>query len=718
VSTRNKSEFDAKSTARKKLKKTATHTKLKTAPRIRPTPIQIPDAKGSIAKIRKTFSTPLSKFTIDDADERMGALEKFRRMATVIQDSNDAITFQDLEGNILAWNRGAETMYGYTEIEALNMNIVDTVPNEYQEEARQFLSSLKRGELVPNLETKRKHKEGRIIDVWLTNTKLTDDRGHLTGIATTERDITQRKRAEASQYARSLIEASLDPLVTISPDGKITDVNEGSIKVTGVPREILVGTDFSDYFTEPEKAREGYQQVFANGFVTDYPLTIRHKDGRLTDVLYNASVYKDAGGSVLGVFAAARDVTERKRIAGELAETLVLAQQARADADKSNLAKDEFLAMLSHELRTPLTSILSWAQLLRMGKLDAQKTKRGIELVEQSAKAQGQLIDDLLDISRIQAGKLNLSVRVVDPEKIISAAIDATRSLAASKSVQIEVTVEPSIIMISADPIRLQQILWNLITNAIKFSAQGGKVWITVDKVSGEAEDCVRFQVRDKGKGIRKEFLPIIFERFTQIDSTSTRAYGGLGLGLAIVKDLTEMHNGTVNVESLGESMGSTFSVLFPLKSKAKLDTPEAEAEAEVEAEAEAEADVSLKGLRVLVVEDDQSSRDVLAVILQSFGAEVKAAASVSQALAIFEDFNPDVLVSDIAVPVEDGYSLIAKVRAMKSKLGKIPALALTAYAGTEDVQRAHLAGFNAHVAKPADANKLALAIARLAGRR
>lgn len=242
-------------------------------------------------------------------------LEKFRRMATVIKDSNDAITFQDLDGNILAWNQGAEKMYGYSETEALRMNIVDTVPLEYQEQARQFLYSLKRGELVPNLETKRRHKNGRIIDVWLTNTKLTDEKGALTGIATTERDISQSNYFTASsQYARSLIEASLDPLVTISLEGKITDVNNATIEITGLSRKALIGSDFPNYFSEPDKARDGYRQVFAKGSVTDYPLTLQGKDGKRTDVLYNASIYKDLKGNVLGVVSTARDVTAQRQL--------------------------------------------------------------------------------------------------------------------------------------------------------------------------------------------------------------------------------------------------------------------------------------------------------------------------------------------------------------------------------------------------------------------
>ncbi|MGK5084367.1 CheR family methyltransferase [Bdellovibrionota bacterium FG-1] len=409
------------------------------------------------------------------------------------------------------------------------------------------------------------------------------------------------------------------------------------------------------------------------------------------------------GTNEAAVLLAIEDVTDQRNSENQRAQLLVNEQ-------KANQAKDEFLATLSHELRTPLTAILSWSQLLRTGKLDAEKIRRGNEIVEQSARAQAQLIDDLLDISRIQAGKLNLIIQKIDPSKIISSAIDSTRSLAANKSIQIETEIDPSVKTIFADPNRLQQILWNLATNSIKFSSQGGRIWIKLDRITSPVGERIQFQVRDNGKGIKQEFMPALFERFTQVDSTTTRAYGGLGLGLAIVRKLVEMHGGTVEVESAGEGKGATFTVCLPVEPTAKFNT--------AEAEAEAEAGVTLRGLRILVVDDDANAREVFSVMLQTFGAEVKIAESARQALALFEEYKPDVLVSDIAMPIEDGYSLIGKIRALKSKLAKTPALALTAYAGREDIQRAHLAGFQSHVSKPVDANKLALAIARVAARK
>ncbi len=380
---------------------------------------------------------------------------------------------------------------------------------------------------------------------------------------------------------------------------------------------------------------------------------------------------------------------------------------------QANLVKDDFLATLSHELRTPLTAILSWVQLLRRGKLDPEKENHGLEILEQSAKAQGQLIDDLLDISMIQAGKLKLNIQKIDPVKVTYEAIEAAQGLAASKSIQFEVAADPAIKHCFADPARVKQILWNLIANSVKFSPQGSKVWIGLDRNVSEAGERIRIQVRDNGKGINPEFMPSIFERFTQADCTSTRTYSGLGLGLAIVRKLVEMHDGNVSVESPGEGKGATFTISLPVKPKNEIEMKNAEVLA---SEPEAQAEVSLRGLRILIVDDEASAREVLTFILESFGAEVKSADSASVALTILERFKPDVLVSDIAMPKEDGYFLIGEIRRLNSELRKTPALALTAYAGREDIERVNIAGFQSHIAKPVDANKLVRAIARLAG--
>ena len=405
-----------------------------------------------------------------------------------------------------------------------------------------------------------------------------------------------------------------------------------------------------------------------------------------------------AGSGETAALLVIEDVTEQMQMQRDRLEIFQKEQ-------KANRIKDEFLAILSHELRTPLTTILAWSQMLLKGTLDAEKTKRAIEVVEQSAKAQGQLIDDLLDISRIQSGKLHLSIQEIDPSKVLSNAIEATRVLAVKKSIHLETHIDPSLQIMLADPIRLQQIFWNLITNSIKFSSVGGKIWIEIQKTIVDKDDWIRIQVKDNGKGIKSEFLPHLFERFTQVDSSSTRAYGGLGLGLAIVKKLVEMHGGSILAESPGEEQGATFTVLIPAK-KIISDRIIANQSETFDID-----ERCLQDLKVLVVEDDPNSREVFTIMLLSFGAIVKSAGSASEGLELFKEFRPDVLVSDIAMPGEDGYSLITKIRSQNSK---IPALALTAHASQQDVERALKAGYNAHVAKPVGANKLAFSVSRI----
>jgi two-component system CheB/CheR fusion protein len=540
----------------------------------------------------------------------------------------------------------------------------------------------------------------------------------------TERRRSQEDLKDSEEKYRNLVASAYDGVMVVRRDGTIEFANIKLEKMFGYEPGELLNQPYDKLIADRDRPNhEGYHDQYMaipiqREMGEGLDLVGRRKDGSEFPVDISLSPFTMK--SEIFVNCVVRDISRFKDIENERLQLLAREKSSRQEAESANRSKDDFLATLSHELRTPLSAILSWSELISSGKLDAEKTKHGIEVMKQSARAQSQLIDDLLEISRIQAGKLNLSIQKADPEKIISAAIDATRNLAASKSIQIATDIDPAIKQIFADPTRLQQILWNLITNSIKFSPQGGRISIRLNLVTSPSGERIQLQVQDKGKGIKPEFVPIIFERFSQLDSTTTRAYGGLGLGLAIVRKLVEMHEGTVTVESKGEGQGATFTVTLPSRTSATVNSAKAEAEAmaEAEAEAEAKAKVSLHGLKIMVVEDDASSRDVFSVMLQSFGGEVMTADSAKQALALIKEFKPDVLVSDIAMPDEDGYSLIRKIRALKGKLGKTPALALTAYAAREDIERAHLAGFEAHLAKPAEAHKLALAIARLAGKK
>jgi two-component system CheB/CheR fusion protein len=394
---------------------------------------------------------------------------------------------------------------------------------------------------------------------------------------------------------------------------------------------------------------------------------------------------------------------------------------AKSEAEKANRAKDLFLATLSHELRTPLSSMLSWSQMLTSGSLTAEKMKRGAEIIENSAKLQAQLINDLLDVSRIVSGKLSLEMAEIDPAECIIAAIDAIRPIAEAKSIEVEALFAPNVGMVMADTVRLQQVFWNLLSNAVKFSAPESKVSVKLEHINskdGERAKAV-IKVSDSGKGIAAEFLPQIFERFSQEDDSSVRLHGGLGLGLAIVRNLVELQGGTVLAESLGDKLGATFTVTMPVISDRVVQrSPPLKSNSSLKRNSSVKsAPIRLDGLRALIVDDEANAREAFSEVLSSFGAEIKAAGSAKEGLYIFEQFRPHVLISDIAMPVEDGYSLIRKIRTLSpAQGGNTPAIAMTAYAGVDDVRRALSAGFQTHLPKPVDGLELAKAIVALAG--
>ena len=379
-------------------------------------------------------------------------------------------------------------------------------------------------------------------------------------------------------------------------------------------------------------------------------------------------------------------------------------QKARLDAEAANRAKDEFIAMISHELRTPLGAILIWAQLLRTEELDAAATSRAVGMIERSTKTLAQLIDDLLDVSRIIAGKLTFEARPVDLKYVVEAAADAAQPAAQTRGVTIERLVEPAVPAISGDAGRLQQVVGNLVANAIKFTPEGGRIRVTLERVAGHA----RVRVADTGIGINPEFLPFIFERFRQADTTSTRKQKGLGLGLAIARHIVEMHGGSIEAESKGEGEGSTFTVTLPLAARE-------EAAPASEEDAAGDASATLAGVRILVVDDEEDAREAMVVLLRQAGATVESAGSAPQAMDVLRVRTPDLLLSDIAMPGEDGYSLIRQVRALPGdRGGRVPAAALTAYATLDDRRKALQAGYNDHIPKPVDPSRLIATVSSL----
>jgi PAS domain S-box-containing protein len=407
---------------------------------------------------------------------------------------------------------------------------------------------------------------------------------------------------------------------------------------------------------------------------------------------------------------------ERKRIEEERRLLLAGEQELRRQAEEANKIKDEFLAMLSHELRTPLNAILGWSNLLRGGQLDTEGSLRALETIERNARSQSQLIDDLLDISRIITGKLRLEVRPIELSSIIEASVDAVRPAAEAKNIRLQVLLDSGADAVSGDADRLQQIVWNLLTNAVKFTPKDGRVQVRLERVNSHVE----ITVSDTGKGIEPEFLPHVFDRFRQADQSSTRRYGGLGLGLSIVRQLTEMHGGSVSAQSEGEGKGTSFTVKLPRR----ISVPSMEKTGEARVHPTAggsfkfECAPELSGLSVLVVDDEADARELLRQILEGCGSQVITAGSAAEAIAAFENAPPDILVSDIGMPDEDGYSLIRRIRALPAdKGGRTPAIALTAYARVEDRVRALTAGFQVHVPKPIEPVELAAVVASLAGR-
>ena len=425
---------------------------------------------------------------------------------------------------------------------------------------------------------------------------------------------------------------------------------------------------------------------------------------------------KNIEASVAQTEAARLHVEELSRYISELQRSeeareqlLLRAERARNDAEAANRIKDEFLATLSHELRTPLTSLLGWSSVLRESSRDENVLAQGLEAIDRNARVQAQLIDDLLDVSRIVSGKLNLDVRPLDICAVTRAAINVVQPAAHAKGITLDYWAQPGLGAISADSARLQQIIWNLLSNAVKFTPQGGKISVRVQRDGPNA----KVTVVDTGQGIDREFLPRVFDRFRQADSSTTRSFGGLGLGLAIVRHLVELHGGTVWADSEGVGKGATFSASFPLLSD------RAEPITILHSgEVHATELRSLDGLRVLLVDDERETREIISTVVQRTGAEVKACTSAREALSELLEWRPDVILSDIAMPDEDGYSFIGRVRALPSNEGgSTPAAALTAYAREEDRRQALAAGYQMHIAKPIGAGQLVTMIAKLAGR-
>jgi signal transduction histidine kinase/ActR/RegA family two-component response regulator len=494
----------------------------------------------------------------------------------------------------------------------------------------------------------------------------------------------------------------------------------------------VVGRNLLEVYTELEKRRldrhykwvlEGQTRVLSqrlHGHLL--PLPTKPNLSGFSEMQQTARISPllDDAGCVIGTVTVIEDVTERVAREAELqaevdARTRALAREksARQEAEEANHLKDEFLATVSHELRTPLTAILGWSNMLLTGSLDEAGRTRALETIHRNAQSQNQLISDLLDVSRIISGKLRLDLRTVNLTRVIEAAVEATRPAAEEKGVRLDTSLDPHAGPVNGDADRLQQVIWNLLTNAIKFTPAGGQIQVRSEVVNTRVE----VTVRDTGIGISQEFLPHIFDRFRQAHPGTNRIHGGMGLGLSIVRQLVELHGGSVRVESKGEGKGTTFVVSLPfvaLEDEVKL----SERRTTSSGPLEFECPPSLQGLRVLVVDDEADTRDMLRAVLEHCNAEVITAGSAAEALDAITHLRPDVLISDVGMPEEDGYSLIAKVRALPAERGgQIPAAALTAYVRAEDRVKVLRSGFQLHVPKPVEPAELVTVVSHLSGR-
>jgi PAS domain S-box-containing protein len=515
----------------------------------------------------------------------------------------------------------------------------------------------------------------------------------------------------------AIVEWSDDAIVSKTLDGTITSWNRAAERIFGWSAEEAIGQSIR-LIIPPElwpEENEVLRQVGGGEVVHHFETVRQRRDGSRLDVSLTVSPIKDAAGRIIGASKIARDISERKRAEAAMAAAESRLQALLEEAQAANRAKDEFLAVLSHELRTPLNAILGWSELLRLRHTDREFTERGLATISRSVRAQAQLIEDLLDISRITSGKMRLDVRTIEVVPVVEAAIETIRPAAEAKQIRLQTVLDPAGAVLG-DADRLQQVMWNLLSNAVKFTPKKGRIQVIVSRINSHAE----IVVSDSGIGIAPELLPHVFERFRQADSTSRRQFGGMGLGLAIARELVQLHGGVLEARSEGAGRGSTFAVHLPLSLVPAAPAGELREHPTVPPlSPPAVAPPQLSGLRVLVVDDDAPTCELAEMILGSLGAKVLLATSAAEGFETLRRHRPDALVADIEMPGEDGYSLIRRVRSLAwNEGGGTPAAALTAFSRNEDRWRALGAGFQLHLAKPIEPLGLAVAVANLAGRR
>lgn len=647
------------------------------------------------------------------AEKELKNSEEFTR--SIFENSPDCVKVLELDGTLHSMNNNGLCIMEIDNFEDfVGKQWIDFWQGEENELAYQAVETARQG-ISSNFEGFCLTAKGTPKWWDVSVAPIFDASGKPIRLISTSRDITERKEAERSRaYLAAIIESSNDAVISKDLNGIITSWNKGAENLYGYAAEEVVGKSVTllippDHINEEPQILE---RIRCGEKVVLYETLRQRKDKSMVAISLTVSPIFDYAGNIIGASKIAHDITERKQAEAEREKLLEREQNARKDAEVANRLRDEFLATVSHELRAPLNSILGWARMMEKGTLDEKTTAKAISTIVRNAESQNRLIEDLLDVSRIISGKMRLEVITVKPSNFVEAALETVRPAAEAKNITLEVVGDTTVSHISGDPNRLQQVMWNLLSNAIKFTSQGGRVTVEINRESGNVE----IKVKDTGVGIKEEFLPHVFDRFRQADASSIRKFGGLGLGLAIVRHITEMHGGTVDVESEGENQGSVFTVSLPVVS-----APDDDETIEINAadkSFEGDLKLSLDGLLILVVDDEQDTRQLLVQSLTHYGATVVTAKSAEEGLQQLIEKSPDVLVSDIGMPDEDGYMLIKKVRALEDENKRnVTAIALTAFTRAQDRMRALASGFQNHVGKPVEPDELATVIASLKGK-
>ena len=642
-------------------------------------------------------------------------------LSRLLDASVDGIFAFDRELRLIAWNRAMQRITRLSADEVVGKSVLEIFPFLHEGHEGSLLEALAGKENVCQNHPYGGSETGAFECRY---SPFIDEENNVAGGIAIITDITARKHAEEAVHAayRQLafhVDSSPLAVVEWDSDFRVSRWSKSAERLFGWKADEVIGKHVTEW-----------QFVFADDIDAVALVTNRQREGvevqgvqrnrnytRDGSVLYCEwynSVLRDDRGKLVSVLSLVLDVTAREKAEAERAALLVRERDAREHAEEADRLKDEFLATLSHELRTPLTSILGWASMIRNGEVEGANALRALETIERNARSQARLIDDLLDVSRIITGNLRLDLHPLNLTPIVEAAVDALRPTADVKDILLRMEFISAECLVKGDPNRLRQVIWNLLSNAIKFTSRGGSVNISLYCVESNA----RLTVSDTGEGISAAFLPYVFDRFRQAEASISRKQGGLGLGLAVVRHLVELHGGTIEAESDGLGLGSTFTVDLPLAQERRDPARAEERRREVERRRSRSGRVRLDGIHVLLVEDDDDSRKLLGTMLKRVGAKVTTTKSAAEALEVFSEELPDVLISDIGMPDEDGYDLIRKLRERPvDQGGTTPAIALTGYASRKDRERALAAGYHKHMAKPVEQAEMIAAIAGLVGR-